>query len=706
MDGKISSLINSVLLSYSQIFFSENKTLGLILMASTFADPFMGFSGAMGVLFSNLAAYLLGIDKTTINKGLCGFNGLLTGLGMAYFLKFDFSYIFYLIAFSFMLTVIQFFLNILSGYLLGISTMSIPFNIIMLILFFAGTKLGLGNNGNEHYSTFFNNINVFLDWHIPEGIKLFCLTLGKLLFQTELLPCIIIAVAVLCYSRITISLMAVGFLFAFCLHGLLGIDDVLIYQKHLGFNYMLTVLAVGGIFTVPSIGSFYLSIIAVVICMIILVSLAIPAFVLPFNISVILILYLIKNCKMRFLEVKFPPYISSPEKNLEGYKDSLTLLTDHGFKISLPFHGRWIVYQAFEGEMTHKDDFRYAYDFQAVNSEGAIFSGEGSSVEDYFSFGLPVLAPMDGKVVKIENYHDDNPVGGVDTIHNWGNNVIIEHAVGYYSCIAHLKKESVSVFEGQIIKKGEVIGQCGNSGRSPFPHIHIQFQVAPVLGSKTIEFYFSSIALFNSHDAVFTPKAVLKKGEIVQNINYPGDFHSFFPYSYGKVWSYKFNNKPEFWKFEVDFWNNLIIKSFPVVTSVYFELSGGSLLLKKIEGNKKTGLFFFASQLREVLFPVDNLEVNWSFIDLRDYGLNRIARFLNEIFAIIDFNIFRKVNTSITKNGDLFSLKQKSSCFMGFPFAMFRISSVNTTSAQLKRDVGVTLVENSDNKLEFVEFTN
>jgi hypothetical protein len=60
-----------------------------------------------------------------------------------------------------------------------------------------------------------------------------------------------------------------------------------------------------------------------------------------------------------------------------------------------------------------------------------------------------------------------------------------------YSQLSHLKKGSIKVAEGDYVKKGQVLALVGNSGRSPYPHLHVQFQSTQFIGSQTLYYPFA-----------------------------------------------------------------------------------------------------------------------------------------------------------------------------------------------------------------------
>jgi len=74
--------------------------------------------------------------------------------------------------------------------------------------------------------------------------------------------------------------------------------------------------------------------------------------------------------------------------------------------------------------------------------------------------GTPIFAPADG-IIKRAYY-----IGG------FGNHIKIQHSSGYSTTFAHLSK--IFVRHGQKIKRGDIIGETGNTGRSTAPHLHYE----------------------------------------------------------------------------------------------------------------------------------------------------------------------------------------------------------------------------------------
>ena len=75
--------------------------------------------------------------------------------------------------------------------------------------------------------------------------------------------------------------------------------------------------------------------------------------------------------------------------------------------------------------------------------------------------GTPIFATGDGVVAKA-----DNSASG------YGNHIVIRHGFGYETLYGHLSKYNCRA--GQSIKRGDVIGYVGSTGRSEAPHLHYE----------------------------------------------------------------------------------------------------------------------------------------------------------------------------------------------------------------------------------------
>jgi murein DD-endopeptidase MepM/ murein hydrolase activator NlpD len=89
------------------------------------------------------------------------------------------------------------------------------------------------------------------------------------------------------------------------------------------------------------------------------------------------------------------------------------------------------------------------------------FSGRDefhSGMDIAAKLGNPIVAPADGVVVDVAKRAD------------MGNMIVIHHARGISTSFAHLLRTVVK--SGQVIRKGDVIGYVGSSGRSTGAHVH------------------------------------------------------------------------------------------------------------------------------------------------------------------------------------------------------------------------------------------
>ena len=79
--------------------------------------------------------------------------------------------------------------------------------------------------------------------------------------------------------------------------------------------------------------------------------------------------------------------------------------------------------------------------------------------------GTPIYATGNGKIIEAVNRSSSG----------YGKFIEIEHGYGYKTKYAHLSKLAVN--KGQDVKRGELIGYVGNTGKSTGPHLHYEVSV-------------------------------------------------------------------------------------------------------------------------------------------------------------------------------------------------------------------------------------
>ena len=138
-----------------------------------------------------------------------------------------------------------------------------------------------------------------------------------------------------------------------------------------------------------------------------------------------------------------------------------------GYRI--PVQGDWRVHRTHYGAT---NDQSTALDL-VVDQKIPRFS-KGKTNRDYPSYGLPIVADAPGVVVTVVDGVPDNPPGVVNGYDMHGNYVVIDHKNGEYSLFAHLIPGTIKVRRGELVGMGQVLGACGNSGRSTMAHLHWQ----------------------------------------------------------------------------------------------------------------------------------------------------------------------------------------------------------------------------------------
>ncbi|MCL6102976.1 MAG: urea transporter, partial [Bacteroidetes bacterium] len=255
-------ILPATLNSYSVIFFLNNKLFAIGILILTFFNFYAGLSGLIATLTAVLIAYFMGFDKVRLKQGLYSFNALLLGLGMGTFFDPGLVY-FSLLLLAVLLTLI---LSVTLGGWLGkngLPHLSIPFIIgFWLVVLPSGSfeNLGLTQRNvywiNEAYSVGGSQLVNFLQsiesLSVSNLADTYFRSLSSIFFQNNILSGILISVLLLISSRIAFSLSLVGFFTAYLFASFTGSDTAGFSYYNIGANYIMTALAIGGFFVIPS----------------------------------------------------------------------------------------------------------------------------------------------------------------------------------------------------------------------------------------------------------------------------------------------------------------------------------------------------------------------------------------------------------------------------------------------------------------------
>ncbi|MBN1980345.1 MAG: urea transporter [Chitinivibrionales bacterium] len=504
---RLSGYWTSFCVSYSYLTFLRSPFMGFILICLSLINPTSTILSLIAYCSDIILGKLVNINRENKINSLYAYNSILVGLAIGFLFELSYLSVLMTIFASFLALMLSYSLSTIFYTYLGLPILNIPFTITASLIYLASMRYS-----NMFIAKSMEYASLLDITGLPITLSGLFKAVGILLFLPYDLVGIAILAAMFFYSRINFFLMVsgyyVGILFVAMLKGSIALAVSEVYS----FNFIIISMALGGYFLIPSAKSYLIAFCGVIVSVFVLdaasifwSSYGIPVFTFPFIVIVMLVLYVLRSSRFNYITIAF---FRSPELMLEHYLNYTNRFNVLYPQPYLPFNGQWKVYQAFDDQWTHKGLWKHAIDFIMVNpDDNSSFRNMGLQLDDYYCYGQPILSPISGVVIACHDGLADNPIGLVDKENYWGNYVLIKSYLNYTVLICHLNQNSLSVKAGDTVVVGQTIANCGNSGYSPLPHIHIQCQLLPYLGVPTIPFRFTScsadgVTLFGTRELV------------------------------------------------------------------------------------------------------------------------------------------------------------------------------------------------------------
>ncbi|HNN91459.1 MAG TPA: urea transporter [Pseudomonadota bacterium] len=581
-DRPLGWLVPTLLSAYASILFARARPVGALLFCATLVAPRVALFGLLAALWALAVATVLGCERDSVRDGGYAISPILLGLGIGAWFGVG--------GLSFALLAVFVPLSVLVN--AALRSLLAPARLPVLSLSFLLSfhlLLGFANAASLPYAELAAAASgpAALLARLPPSILLSLRSVGALFFIPHPLSGLLILLALAWHSRIAtlLALLALGL----CLglrSLLLPLTDEALFHS-LVYNAAFCAVALGGVWFVPSLSSFVLAALGVGLIGLFTVGLAAPLYrlglpvsVLPFNATVLLVLLALRQ-RARDQQPKSVDFAAgTPEENLAYFRTrTARFRLPHPLRFCLPLRGAWTCTQGVDGLLTHQGLWRYAYDFEVLGPDGRRVHCRdvATLLTEYRAYRLPVLATAAGTVVAVESGRPDNPIGTVNVEHNWGNYVVLQHGPALYSLVAHLVPGSVTVAVGQTVRGGEVLGLCGNSGRSPEPHLHFQLQSRAELGSPTVPCHFSDCVLVSSRPD--EPDQLLsahepKVDQVLRNLETDAERASFFVFPHGCRFEFHCDGESEAIESLLDLYGQLQFRSHTHAASLYYTADG------------------------------------------------------------------------------------------------------------------------------------
>jgi urea transporter len=334
----VMTIVDTLLRGTGQVMFQNNPLTGLIFLAGIFVNSGkLGGLGILGLASSTLAAYLLGADRALIRNGLFGFNGILVGIALAFFLNFNGLLIGYIILGGILSTIAFMALaNLFAVW--DMPALTAPFVLTGWLLLFA-VLLFANLRPNLLIAPAAPDVRILPHTALRNaatgagavGLTPVNMTnalfrgIGEVMFQDKLATGVIFLFAILVNSRISALFAFLGSALGALTAWTIGASGVAVFHGLYGFNSVLTGIALGGLFYVLTWRSAVYALVGAIITAVVFAAIALflapigmPALTAPF--VLVTWIFLLAKAGFKALVPMGLADVTTAEAHLEGYR--------------------------------------------------------------------------------------------------------------------------------------------------------------------------------------------------------------------------------------------------------------------------------------------------------------------------------------------------------------------------------------------------
>ncbi len=486
---------HTLLKAYGSFLYFRSPQSHWLPGAATLFNPTVGIMGLLGGITSLASRRLLTLPNQVYDLDVV--NGVLLGLMVGTFFAPTPASIALTLMAGIFATLVSRLIHSAVVLPRGLPILSSPLFIVGIGLFAVGRALALP----WAIPPAANPLDLLFYQWLPTSVLAWLISMGQIYFSPT--PCggLLVGLAILLSSRRLFLVIILAHAIVRIELSFLGVIPYSIPASLAGTAAMLTALMTGGVFARPGgHRPFVLAIIGALVVGIVSLAaynvfyhLGLP----PLSLAFVSTTWLIMIALSPTSGEPWSRYWLYPPQLPETVAETTSLAEARGVAegsigLRAPFFGTWQVYQGWNGPYTHQGEWRYALDFHQV-IEGSAYCNDGHQLTDYYCFNAAICSPVSGQVTACRDDLPDNLPGAVDATNNWGNFILIALASGHHLLLAHLRQGSLTISPGTMVTPGQILARCGNSGRSPQPHLHLHVQTGPWLGNPTHPFHLTHV---------------------------------------------------------------------------------------------------------------------------------------------------------------------------------------------------------------------